>query len=152
MTGTVSTWLICAQPKRCSHAKSFNHLGLVSWKMEKNFRFHVGDIIYVYMSQGYIRFKAEVEAEDTEREDLDYWKETEKENVKNDRCYRLRLIAEYNNDGRLNGEILKRFGFKGGGAIQHPKRLDYDIELKKHIESTFERNSIPKNLGKLSPQ
>ena len=127
------TWLIYANSAKCNHADAIHNLGFISWAMAKNYKFAIGDTVYVFMSdERRVRFKMQVEAEGIKREDGAYC------NVLslNDTTYRLHFVAEYNGK-LLNEDELLNHGFKGGGSIQNPS---YNGKYMDYIKSVF--NSI----------
>lgn len=67
------TWLVYANRNRCNHADAIHSLGFISWAMGAKYRFAIGDIVYVFMSdERRVRFKMRVEKEGIKREDNDY--------------------------------------------------------------------------------
>lgn len=67
-------WLVYANEKKCDHTKSLKELGLISWV--NKYKFQVGDIVYVYVSdEKYVRFKTVVSEVNVPRKDGAYWYE-----------------------------------------------------------------------------
>ena len=44
------TWLVYANRNRCNHADAIHSVGFISWAMGAKYRFAIGDIVYVFMS------------------------------------------------------------------------------------------------------
>lgn len=126
------TWLVYANRNRCNHADVIHSLGFISWAMGAKYRFAIGDIVYVFMSdERRVRFKMRVEKEGIKREDNDYCLSLSQ----NDITYRLRYVAEYN--GRLlNEDELTTRGFKGGKSIEKPSCKEG--EYMNYINSVFD--------------
>ncbi len=126
------TWLVYANRNKCNHADAIHSLGFISWAMGAKYKFAIGDIVYIFMSdERRVRFKMQVEMEGTQREDNDYCLSLSQ----NDITYRLRYVAEYN--GRLlNEDELTARGFKGGRSIEKPSCKEG--EYMDYIKSVFD--------------
>lgn len=126
------TWLAYANQDKCNHTDAVHNLGFISWSMGKNYKFSIGDIVYIFMSdERRVRFKMKVEAAGIKREDVDYCISLSPKDI----TYRLRVVSEYN--GPLLGEAeLGKYGFNGGRSIQKPtcKKSEY----MNRIESVFD--------------
>ena len=84
-------WLAFASGKRCRHADAIHALGFINWRMGKNIRFDVGDIVYLFMSdERKVRFKMRVTAKNCKREDSDFWIEKAPDDI----TYKLDLLGE----------------------------------------------------------
>ena len=130
--------LIYAQRKLCRHREAFEELGFINWKMKGNFRFNVGDHVFVYMKDDFggensVRFETVVEAENVKREDTKYWINPS-EDRKDDMTYRLRAVKEYRGS-LLNDTMLNKHNFHGPQSLQTP--IKNNAELLGYIESVF---------------
>lgn len=124
------TWIAFANKKRCRHADAINTLGFISWRMRRA-RFAIGDIVYLFMSdERYVRFKMIVTAENSKREDKEFWIEK----APDDKTYKLELLAE-SNRSRLTEPDLLQHGFKGGKSLEIPNCNN--MELINYIKSIF---------------
>lgn len=130
------TWLIYANTNKCNHVDAIHHLGYISWTMGPKYKFAIGDIVYVFMSdERRIRFKMQVEAEGVKREDYIYCKSLSKDEI----TYRLRLVEEYNGQ-LLNEHELAKYGFKGGSGIE--KTSCIEGEYMEYIKSVFDSLNV----------
>ena len=125
------TWLAFASGKRCRHADAIHTLGFINWRMGKNIRFDIGDIVYLFMSdERKVRFKMRVTAKNCKREDSNFWIEKAPDDI----TYKLYLLGEYK--GNVLGETeLLGHGFKGGRSLQVPNCNNK--ALIDYIESIF---------------
>lgn len=125
------TWLVFANNGKFRHADAIKELRFIDWRMSRNFRFSLGDIVYVYMSaEQSVRFKMIVTTENCERADSEYWMDK----VPAGKCYRLELLEEYGGTLLCNEE-LKKHGFLGGRSIEHP--CCSNAALLEYISSVF---------------
>ena len=134
------TWLAYANQDKCNHVDAIHNLGFISWSMGRNYKFSIGDIVYIFMSdERRVRFKMQVEAEGIKREDMDYCISLLPEDI----TYRLRFVSEYNGNLLGETELIKR-GFKGGRSIQKPtcKESEYMDFIKSVFDSIENTNSI----------
>lgn len=128
------TWIAFGNRKRCNHADAIHNLGFINWRMGRQFRFAIGDIIYLFMSdERRVRFKLVVTKANCERQDKEYWEG----NAPNDVTYKLELLDEYNG-ALLNESYLIEHGFNGGRSIETPSCNN--IQLLEYINKVF--NSI----------
>ena len=126
----IKTRLAFANKKKCRHADALKEQRFISWTMNRN-RFSVGDIVYLFMSDGRcVRFKTEVGEADCDRGDSAYWVIS----APNDKTYKLQLIAEYEGD-KLSEDKLAEYGFKGGRSLQKP--ICNKLALLNYIQSVF---------------
>ena len=126
------TWLIYANRNKCNHADAIHNIGFISWAMGKNYKFAIGDTVYVFMSdERKVRFKMRVEKEGVKREDSDYCISLSKDDI----TYRLRFVAEYNGEQLNEDELIKR-EFKGGSSIEKPSCKEGPY--MDHIKSVFD--------------
>lgn len=125
------TWLAFASVKRCRHADAIHTLGFINWRMGKNIRFDIGDIVYLFMSdERKVRFKMRVTAKNCKREDSDFWIEKAPDDI----TYKLDLLSEYKGNALDESELLGH-GFKGGRSLQAPNCNNKAII--DYIESIF---------------
>lgn len=110
------TWIAFANRKRFRHADAIREIGYVNWLMGRRYRFLIGDVVYLFMSdERRIRFKMRVAEKNCKRTDAQYWEKK----VPNDETYKLVFVQEYH--GKLLDEhILKEHGFSGGRSIENP--------------------------------
>lgn len=138
------TWLAYANQDKCNHVDAIHNLGFISWSMGRNYKFSIGDIVYIFMSdERRVRFKMQVEAEGIKREDMDYCISLLPEDI----TYRLRFVSEYNGNLLGETELIKR-GFKGGRSIQKPtcKESEYMDFIKSVFDSIKNTNSMFLNI------
>ena len=93
----------------------------------------IGDVVYLFMSdERRVRFKTEVVAEGSKREDTDYWQIP----VSNHLTFKLEYRDEYQGDA-LDEDVLKQHGFNGGRSIELP--MCNNASLFQYIESVFDK-------------
>jgi hypothetical protein len=138
------TWLISAQKDKCHHADAIHELGFISWKMGENFKFTIGDIVYVYMSdEQRVRFMLRVEKENIKREDNKFCISLSP----NDITYRLRCLSEYNGE-LLGKKELAAHGFTDGKSLEHPscKESKYMNYIKYVFDSIAEKKNTSRDI------
>ena len=127
------TWLAFGNEKKYDHIRAFHELGFCNWAYGRNFRFEIGDIVFVFISSTKkVQFKTRVTEEGiTQRQDSKYWHVSVSEGT----SYKLEVIAENDSDA-LHETILADYGFKGGRSLQHP--LFKNIKLLNYIASIYD--------------
>ena len=124
------TWIAFANDTRCNHRVAIHKLKYINWRMGSNFRFTIGDTVYLFMSdERSIRFKMVVVEQNCRRTDNDFWLEDAPDDV----TYKLALVDEYKGD-KLKEEHLIEYGFSRGG-IQTPSYKN--ASLIAYIDSEF---------------
>ena len=137
------TWLIYANKDKCNHADAIHNLGFISWAMGPNYKFAIGDIVYVFVSdERRVRFKMRVEAERVPREDNAFCISLSKDDI----TYRLRFVAEYKGQ-LLNEDELAKRGFKGGRSIEKPscrkgEYMDYIKSVFNSLEDPMSQDIV----------
>lgn len=102
------TWLILAQEGKCKHAEAIRKLGFINWRKKSNSHFAKGDTVFFFMSDSRsVRYEMQVDAEDCEREDQEFWIETPPKGS----TYKFKFLQEYK--GNLLSEAeLEKHGLK----------------------------------------
>ena len=125
-------WLVYANRNKCHHAEALANLGFINWR-EGRTKMSIGDVVYLFMSdERRVRFKTEVVAEGSKREDTDYWQIP----VSNHLTFKLEYRDEYQGDA-LDEDVLKQHGFNGGRSIELP--MCNNASLFQYIESVFDK-------------
>ena len=129
-------WMVFAKKERCDHYKALQEIGFIDWAKARNFRFEIGDIVYVFSSEKRkIIFKTVVVEDNVSRGDSAYWFEKAPQRL----TYRLKAEKEYTGNN-LSEELLMEHGFKGRRSIQHP--LCGNRELMEYIREQFEKRAL----------
>lgn len=124
------TWLVFANKKYCHHADAIHSLGFINWRT-KTARFHIGDVVYLFMSdERCVRFKMVVTKENCVREDTEFWVDAPFD----DGTYKLELLDEYTGTALFEQELYKH-GFNGGKSLETPNCNNR--ELISYIKSVF---------------
>ena len=127
------TWLAFANEDVCNHRKALKDLGFVNWTTKIKSKFAENDIVYLFMSDDRaVRFKLRVAKVNVPRKDDDYWIGDAPKDI----TYRLELVDKEYDGNLLNEDVLKRVGFKGGGAILTPSCNN--TVLMEYINDVFE--------------
>lgn len=125
-------WLVYANRNKSHHAEALANLGFINWR-EGRTKMSIGDVVYLFMSdERRVRFKTEVVAEGSKREDTDYWQIP----VSNHLTFKLEYRDEYQGDA-LDEDVLKQHGFNGGRSIELP--MCNNASLFQYIESVFDK-------------
>ena len=139
------SWLVFAKWEKCHHAEALHDpkLGFINWREGKNFKMNVGDIVYLFVSdKRKVRFKTQVVAKGCKREDNKYWQVPPPSGD----TYKLVYRDEYDGN-ELDEEVLKEYGFKGGGSIETPSYKN--TTLIEYIESIFAKKSYASQINEL---
>lgn len=142
------SWLVFAKREKCHHAEALldPKLGFINWREGKNFKMNVGDIVYLFVSdKRKVRFKTQVVAKGCNREDNKYWQGPPPSGD----TYKLVFRDEYDGN-ELDEDVLKEYGFKGGGSIETPSYKN--TTLIEYIESIFAKKSYAYIIDELIPQ
>lgn len=137
-------WLVYANEKKCDHTKSLKELGLISWV--NKYKFQVGDIVYVYVSdEKYVRFKTVVSEVNVPRKDGAYWYGV----APKDRTCTLDYVAEYHGIALYRPQ-LEKFGLK---SMEVPIRsksalLNYITEQFHSADYTYLIDEVCPQSGK----
>lgn len=114
------------------HIKSVREYGVCWWKKASNKRFNIGDICYLYLSDGKhnsIRYKLEVIDTSCERLDSDCWKKP----FKSDKdCYKLKPIG-----GIYLGDELHRDKLEEIGISRYVQFMELSDEQVEYIDRHF---------------
>lgn len=131
----MTMWLAFAKGDKFRHADALHDLGYCNWDLPRTRKPQIGDIVYLFMSEGrYVRFKTRVTEIGVPRTDLKYWKIAPD---RNDSTYKFTLLEEYQGT-KLNENVLSKYGFKGGKSIELP--LKGNEKLLDYIDSVFNQN------------
>ena len=130
-------WIISGNPKEYRVIEAFRELRKLDWRQSKKANINVGDIVYVFVSEGIwaIRFKCRVNKTNIEVPDIDDHEYVLKERSGGsaDRYMELELMEEY--DGKeYSKDELKKHGF--GKSPQNPVRMPASV--KDYMESIRE--------------
>lgn len=130
-------WIISGNPKEYRVIEAFRELRKLDWRQSKKANINVGDIVYVFVSEGIwaIRFKCRVNKTNIEVPDIDDHKYVLKERSGGsaDRYMELELMEEYDGEEYSKDE-LKKHGF--GKSPQNPVRIPASV--KDYMESIRE--------------
>ena len=130
-------WIISGNPKEYRVIEAFRELRKLDWRQSKKANINVGDIVYVFVSEGIwaIRFKCRVNKTNIEVPDIDDHEYVLKERSGGsaDRYMELELMEEYDGEEYSKDE-LKKHGF--GKSPQNPVRMPASV--KDYMESIRE--------------
>lgn len=130
-------WIISGNPKEYRVIEAFRELRKLDWRQSKKANINVGDIVYVFVSEGIwaIRFKCRVNKTNIEVPDIDDHEYALKERSGGsaDRYMELELMEEYDGEEYSKDE-LKKHGF--GKSPQNPVRMPASV--KDYMESIRE--------------
>lgn len=113
----MKNWIVFANANRCNHYKALKEIGFINWAKARNFKFEIGDIVYIFSSkERKIIFKTIVVADNESRRDSKYWVEETPRDI----TYRLEADKEYTGDMLSESQLMK-YGFKGGRSLQTPQ-------------------------------
>lgn len=130
-------WIISGNPKEYRVIEAFRELRKLDWRQSKKANIKVGDIVYVFVSEGIwaIRFKCRVNKTNIEVPDIDDHEYVLKERSGGsaDRYMELELMEEYDGEEYSKDE-LKKHGF--GKSPQNPVRMPASV--KDYMESIRE--------------
>lgn len=134
MTENNRTWLACAKEDKCRHADAIRKLGFINWAMRDNYKFSIGDTIYLFMSDTQsVRYKMVVEDEYCDREDQKFWKI-----APDDKTYKLKFVKEYKGN-MLSRKMLSKYGLTDH-SLQTP--MYRNKRLLSYISSVFDANPM----------
>lgn len=130
-------WIISGNPKEYRVIEAFRELRKLDWRQSKKANINVGDIVYVFVSEGIwaIRLKCRVNKTNIEVPDIDDHEYVLKERSGGsaDRYMELELMEEYDGEEYSKDE-LKKHGF--GKSPQNPVRMPASV--KDYMESIRE--------------
>lgn len=130
-------WIISGNPKEYRVIEAFRELRKLDWRQSKKANINVGDIVYVFVSEGIwaIRLKCRVNKTNIEVPDIDDHEYVLKERSGGsaDRYMELELMEEYDGEEYSKDE-LKKHGFVK--SPQNPVRMPASV--KDYMESIRE--------------